>query len=56
MEEGGEDGAVGAVFGARGPDGNVGFEDGEAGGGGWHRGMGGGMGSVKVEVEILIRG
>lgn len=40
MQEGGEDAAVGAVFGACGADGDVGFEDGEADGGGRH---GGGM-------------
>lgn len=39
MEEGGEDGAVGAVFGAGGAEGDVGFEDGEADGGRWGHGL-----------------
>jgi len=56
VEEGGEDGAVGAVFGAGGADGDVGFEDGEADGGGCHGGVwwGGGrwVGGGEVDEEI----
>lgn len=54
VEEGGEDGAVGAVFGARGADGDVGFEDGEADGGGCHGGMIGLVGCGKWEFGVEV--
>ncbi len=39
MEEGSEDGAVGAVFGTGGAEGDISFEDGEADGGRWGHGL-----------------
>ncbi len=39
MEEGSEDGAVGAVFGTGGAEWDISFEDGEADGGRWGHGL-----------------
>ena len=54
MQEGGEDAAVAAVFGAGGADGDVGFEDGEADGGGGHGLEGGGwVGGFELEDPLF---